>query len=129
MTEEPQNCVPNYRKTVESENSTQINQWVTLSLLLLILDIFQHPGSSFSHLLLPPHSNTNFHWLINLQNRCRAFSQKELQDLKSLFNSLASQSQSNGKYISPSIFQVFCFLDDLQYNDWFSSWPNCYFSL
>ncbi|CAJ2632286.1 unnamed protein product [Trifolium pratense] len=37
----------------------------------------------------------------------RAFSQKELQDLKSLFDSLASQSQSNGKYISPSVFQLY----------------------
>lgn len=37
----------------------------------------------------------------------RAFTQKELEDLKSLFQSLAAQSQSNGKYISPSVFQAY----------------------
>ncbi|PON43705.1 Parvalbumin [Parasponia andersonii] len=37
----------------------------------------------------------------------RAFTQKELEDLKSLFQSLAAQSQCNGKYISPSIFQAY----------------------
>ncbi|KAF3441600.1 hypothetical protein FNV43_RR15515 [Rhamnella rubrinervis] len=37
----------------------------------------------------------------------RAFSQKELGDLRSLFVSLASQSQTNGKYISPSVFQAY----------------------
>ncbi|XP_057976314.1 uncharacterized protein LOC131163670 isoform X2 [Malania oleifera] len=37
----------------------------------------------------------------------RAFTQKELEDLKTLFASLASQSQSNGEYISPSVFQAY----------------------
>ncbi|TKY61945.1 TLD domain-containing protein 1 [Spatholobus suberectus] len=37
----------------------------------------------------------------------RAFSQKELEDLRSLFNHLAAQSQTNGKYISPSVFQSY----------------------
>uniref|UniRef100_A0A2N9INF0 TLDc domain-containing protein n=1 Tax=Fagus sylvatica TaxID=28930 RepID=A0A2N9INF0_FAGSY len=35
----------------------------------------------------------------------RAFSQKELEDHKSLFVSLAAQSQSDGKYIFPSVFK------------------------
>ncbi|XAR64752.1 hypothetical protein NMG60_11008565 [Bertholletia excelsa] len=38
----------------------------------------------------------------------RAFTQKELEDLKTLFVSLAAQSQSNGQYISPSVFKS-CF--------------------
>ncbi|XP_021289204.1 TLD domain-containing protein 1 isoform X4 [Herrania umbratica] len=38
----------------------------------------------------------------------RSFTPKELEDLKSLFASLAAQSQSNGQYISSSVFQV-CF--------------------
>ncbi|XP_024037834.1 TLD domain-containing protein 1 isoform X1 [Citrus clementina] len=37
----------------------------------------------------------------------RSFAQHELEDLKSLFKSLAAQSQSNGRYISPSIFQAY----------------------
>ncbi|KHN33173.1 TLD domain-containing protein KIAA1609-like protein [Glycine soja] len=37
----------------------------------------------------------------------RAFTQKELEDLRSLFNNLANQSQSNGKYIPPSVFQSY----------------------
>ncbi|XP_061355170.1 uncharacterized protein LOC133299700 isoform X2 [Gastrolobium bilobum] len=37
----------------------------------------------------------------------RAFTQKELEDLRSLFNSLAAQSQGNGKQISPSVFQSY----------------------
>ncbi|RDX58472.1 TLD domain-containing protein 1 [Mucuna pruriens] len=37
----------------------------------------------------------------------RAFTQKELEDLRSLFNHLATQSQSNAKYISPSVFQSY----------------------
>ncbi|PKU59324.1 uncharacterized protein LOC110098942 [Dendrobium catenatum] len=37
----------------------------------------------------------------------RAFTKQELEDLKSLFVSLAAQSQSDSKYISPSIFQAF----------------------
>ncbi|MFS7908282.1 putative TLDc domain, EF-hand domain pair protein [Helianthus anomalus] len=37
----------------------------------------------------------------------RLFSQKELDDLKSLFDSLAAQSQSGGKYISISVFKVY----------------------
>ncbi|KHN02189.1 TLD domain-containing protein KIAA1609-like protein [Glycine soja] len=37
----------------------------------------------------------------------RAFTQKELEDLRSLFINLANQSQSNGKYISPSVFQSY----------------------
>ncbi|XP_027352482.1 TLD domain-containing protein 1 isoform X2 [Abrus precatorius] len=37
----------------------------------------------------------------------RAFTQKELEDLRSLFNHLAAQSQSNAKYISPSVFQSY----------------------
>lgn len=37
----------------------------------------------------------------------RAFTQKELEDLKSLFMSLASQSQSNGQYITLSVFQAY----------------------
>ncbi|MBA0558348.1 hypothetical protein Golob_015370 [Gossypium lobatum] len=37
----------------------------------------------------------------------RAFTPKELEDLKSLFNSLAAQSQTNGQYVSSSVFQVY----------------------
>ncbi|XP_043694604.1 MTOR-associated protein MEAK7 isoform X2 [Telopea speciosissima] len=37
----------------------------------------------------------------------RAFTQKELEDLKSLFVSLAAQSQNNAQYISPSVFKVY----------------------
>lgn len=37
----------------------------------------------------------------------RAFSKQELDDLQSLFVSLASQSQSSSKFISPSIFQSY----------------------
>ncbi|GLT52167.1 hypothetical protein SLA2020_255210 [Shorea laevis] len=36
----------------------------------------------------------------------RAFTQKEIGDLRALFVSMAAQSQSNGRYISPSVFQV-----------------------
>ncbi|KAL0426578.1 UNVERIFIED_CONTAM: MTOR-associated protein MEAK7 [Sesamum latifolium] len=35
----------------------------------------------------------------------RAFTHKELEDLRSLHKSLASQSQSNGKYVSPDVFK------------------------
>ncbi|KAA8518487.1 hypothetical protein F0562_015961 [Nyssa sinensis] len=42
---------------------------------------------------------------------CRAFTHKELEDLKSLFVSLASQSQSNGQYISPTVFKGFFGID------------------
>ncbi|XP_071720389.1 uncharacterized protein [Rutidosis leptorrhynchoides] len=37
----------------------------------------------------------------------RAFSETELNDLKSLFESLAAQSQSDGQYISISVFKVY----------------------
>lgn len=37
----------------------------------------------------------------------RAFTQKELEDLKSLFLSLAAQSNSNGKFVSPSVFKSY----------------------
>uniref|UniRef100_A0A5B7C149 Putative TLD domain-containing protein 1 n=1 Tax=Davidia involucrata TaxID=16924 RepID=A0A5B7C149_DAVIN len=37
----------------------------------------------------------------------RAFTHKELEDLKSLFVSLAAQSQGNGQYISPPVFKGF----------------------
>ncbi|KAF9591436.1 hypothetical protein IFM89_004134 [Coptis chinensis] len=37
----------------------------------------------------------------------RSFSQKELEDLKTLFTSLAAQSNSNSKFISPSVFQTY----------------------
>ncbi|KAL1196952.1 hypothetical protein V5N11_024751 [Cardamine amara subsp. amara] len=37
----------------------------------------------------------------------RAFTQKKLEDLKSLFSSLASQSQSNDQYVSYPIFQAY----------------------
>ncbi|KAL6988473.1 hypothetical protein U1Q18_014223 [Sarracenia purpurea var. burkii] len=37
----------------------------------------------------------------------RAFSQKELEDLKALFVSLAAQSQSNGQYTSPPVFKAY----------------------
>ncbi|TYJ18778.1 hypothetical protein E1A91_A09G146200v1 [Gossypium mustelinum] len=37
----------------------------------------------------------------------RAFTPKELEDLKSLFNSLAARSQTNGQYVSSSVFQVY----------------------
>ncbi|GKV07311.1 hypothetical protein SLEP1_g19105 [Rubroshorea leprosula] len=36
----------------------------------------------------------------------RAFTQKEMGDLRALFVSMAAQSQSDGRYISPSVFQV-----------------------
>ncbi|KAE8672472.1 TLD domain-containing protein 1-like isoform X2 [Hibiscus syriacus] len=37
----------------------------------------------------------------------RAFAPKELEDLKSLFTSLAAQSQTNGQYVSSSVFQAY----------------------
>ncbi|KAL9332127.1 hypothetical protein ACSQ67_001737 [Phaseolus vulgaris] len=37
----------------------------------------------------------------------RAFTQKELEDLRSLFNHLAAQSQTNAECISPSVFQSY----------------------
>ncbi|WVZ07422.1 hypothetical protein V8G54_020768 [Vigna mungo] len=37
----------------------------------------------------------------------RAFTQKELEDLRSLFNHLAAQSQNNAKCISPPVFQSY----------------------
>ncbi|KAK7378831.1 hypothetical protein VNO80_04279 [Phaseolus coccineus] len=37
----------------------------------------------------------------------RAFTQKELEDMRSLFNHLAVQSQTNAKCISPSVFQSY----------------------
>ncbi|XP_052172862.1 uncharacterized protein LOC127788521 isoform X3 [Diospyros lotus] len=37
----------------------------------------------------------------------RAFTQKELEDLNALFASLAAQSQSNGRFISPSVFKAY----------------------
>lgn len=43
----------------------------------------------------------------------RAFTQKELEDLRTLFKSLAVQSQSNGDYVSLSVFQSYFGLDDL----------------
>lgn len=42
-----------------------------------------------------------------ISSATRAFSEKELDDLKSLFASLAAQSQSGGKYISPSAFKAY----------------------
>ncbi|GLT90051.1 hypothetical protein SLE2022_080030 [Rubroshorea leprosula] len=37
----------------------------------------------------------------------RAFTQKEIGDLRALFVSMAAQSQSDGRYISPSVFQAY----------------------
>ncbi|GKV38853.1 hypothetical protein SLEP1_g46714 [Rubroshorea leprosula] len=37
----------------------------------------------------------------------RAFTQKEIGDLRALFLSMAGQSQSDGRYLSPSIFQAY----------------------
>ncbi|KAG0459593.1 hypothetical protein HPP92_022721 [Vanilla planifolia] len=37
----------------------------------------------------------------------RAFTPQEVEDLNSLFESLAAQSQSNSKYISPSVFEAY----------------------
>lgn len=42
---------------------------------------------------------------------CRAFTEKELEDLKSLFMSLASQSQSNAQFITPSVFMAYVGFD------------------
>ncbi|GFP82701.1 tld domain-containing protein 1 [Phtheirospermum japonicum] len=41
----------------------------------------------------------------------RAFSQTELEDLRSLHASLAAQSQSNGNYISPTVFKDYIGID------------------
>ncbi|KAK9194068.1 hypothetical protein WN944_004770 [Citrus x changshan-huyou] len=49
----------------------------------------------------PPPANPRF------VSASRSFAQHELEDLKSLFKSLAAQSQTNGRYISPSIFQAY----------------------
>ncbi|KAK9196675.1 hypothetical protein WN943_004805 [Citrus x changshan-huyou] len=49
----------------------------------------------------PPPANPRF------VSASRSFAQHELEDLKSLFKSLAAQSLSNGRYISPSIFQAY----------------------
>lgn len=104
----------------QSKAIIESNQWVTLSLLPLILDIFQHPGSFIFFSSASTHTQKNQFSYINLFYNfffCRAFSQKGLENLKSLFDSLASQSHSNGKYITPSVFQVSVFLDDLQFSD------------
>ncbi|GAB2272142.1 hypothetical protein Dimus_006962 [Dionaea muscipula] len=37
----------------------------------------------------------------------RAFSQKEIEELRSLFTSLAAQSQRDGDFISPSVFKMY----------------------
>ncbi|KAG8374062.1 hypothetical protein BUALT_Bualt11G0091800 [Buddleja alternifolia] len=41
----------------------------------------------------------------------RSFTHQELEDLRSLFASLAAQSQSNGKYISPDVFKAYIGID------------------
>ncbi|CAA2992352.1 Hypothetical predicted protein [Olea europaea subsp. europaea] len=41
----------------------------------------------------------------------RAFSQNELEDLRSLFTSLAAQSQTDGKYVTPSVFKAYIGID------------------
>ncbi|KAK4412057.1 hypothetical protein Salat_2991100, partial [Sesamum alatum] len=41
----------------------------------------------------------------------RAFTHKELEDLRSLHASLAHQSQSNGKYVSPDVFKAYIGID------------------
>ncbi|KAL3839331.1 hypothetical protein ACJIZ3_023922 [Penstemon smallii] len=41
----------------------------------------------------------------------RAFTPKELEDLRSLYASLAAQSQSSGKYISPDVFKAHIGID------------------
>ncbi|KAI3447425.1 hypothetical protein Pfo_004090 [Paulownia fortunei] len=41
----------------------------------------------------------------------RAFTQKELEDLRSLYASLAARSQSNGKYICPNVFKGYIGID------------------
>ncbi|KAH6797566.1 TLD-domain containing nucleolar protein [Perilla frutescens var. hirtella] len=41
----------------------------------------------------------------------RAFSQTELDDLRSLYTSLAAQCGSNGKYVSPGVFKAYIGID------------------
>ncbi|XP_073114553.1 uncharacterized protein [Elaeis guineensis] len=43
----------------------------------------------------------------------RAFTNQELEDLRSLFVSLAAQSQSHGKFVSPSVFQAYFGIDGM----------------
>ncbi|XP_021728632.1 TLD domain-containing protein 1-like [Chenopodium quinoa] len=42
----------------------------------------------------------------------RSFTQHKLDELQSLFNSLATESQSNGKFISPSVFKDYFKIPD-----------------
>ncbi|XP_073017438.1 uncharacterized protein [Primulina eburnea] len=41
----------------------------------------------------------------------RAFTQKGLEDLRSLFNSLAAKSKSNGNYVSPPVLKAYIGID------------------
>ncbi|KAL6145504.1 hypothetical protein ACLB2K_056190 [Fragaria x ananassa] len=49
----------------------------------------------------PPHKDPRF------ASASRAFTHTELEDLKSLIESLAAQSHSEGQFVSPSIFQSY----------------------
>jgi hypothetical protein len=62
-------------------------------------------ASRFSLSLSHTHTHTQneLDWF---RTDCRAFTHTELEDLKSLIVSLAAQSQSDGEFISPSVFQV-----------------------
>ncbi|GLT90056.1 hypothetical protein SLE2022_080080 [Rubroshorea leprosula] len=42
-----------------------------------------------------------------LASASRAFTQKEIGDLRAMFVSMAAQSKSDGRYISPSVFQAY----------------------
>ncbi|KAL3755585.1 hypothetical protein ACJRO7_002610 [Eucalyptus globulus] len=61
----------------------------------------------------------------------RAFAQKELEDLRSLFFSLAAQSQPNGRHVSLPVFQVPLSLSPSfslsRTNDWWGALAQAYF--
>ncbi|GLT90054.1 hypothetical protein SLE2022_080060 [Rubroshorea leprosula] len=69
----------------------------------------QHPGFSLNNSSLFLLSPLSVVYLVSSSriNYCRAFTQKEIGDLRALFFSMAAQSQSDGRYISPSVFQAY----------------------
>ncbi|GKV07299.1 hypothetical protein SLEP1_g19094 [Rubroshorea leprosula] len=69
----------------------------------------RHPGFSLNNSSLFLLSPLSVVYVVSSSgiNYCRAFTQKEIGDLRALFVSVATQSQSDGRYISPSVFQAY----------------------
>lgn len=57
-------------------------------------------------------------WCWWISHICRSFTHSELDDLRSLYTSLAAKSGSNGKHVSPDAFKVL-FLLYLETGFWF----------